>query len=43
MPQIVKCGLIQTSMACAVDETIERIRIANIEKTVGFIEQAGRD
>lgn len=43
MPQIVKCGLIQASMACSVDETIERIRLANVEKTLAFVEQAGRE
>ena len=26
MPRIVKCGLIQTSMACSVDEKVETIR-----------------
>ena len=43
MPRIVKCGLVQTSMACRVEESIETIRSANIEKTLGFIEQAGRE
>src|SRR6187455_2847927 len=43
MPQLVKCGLIQASMACAVDESIETIRDANVEKTLRFVEQAGRE
>jgi beta-ureidopropionase len=43
MPQIVKCGLIQTSMACAVSESLDTIRQANLDKTVGFIEQAARE
>src|SRR5688500_12463767 len=43
MPRLVKCGLIQTSMACAVTESIETIRQANLDKTVGFIERAGRE
>ena len=43
MPQIVKCGLIQTSMACGADESIETIRQANIDKHLGFIERAGRE
>ncbi|MEZ5464266.1 MAG: nitrilase-related carbon-nitrogen hydrolase [Lysobacteraceae bacterium] len=42
MSQVVKCGLIQTSMACSVDESLETIRQANLDKTVGFIEQAGK-
>jgi beta-ureidopropionase len=43
MPRIVKCGLIQTSMACNVDESIETIRTANIDKTLAYVEQAGRE
>ena len=43
MPRIVKCGLIQTSMACGVDESVATIRSANIEKTLAFVEQAGRE
>jgi N-carbamoylputrescine amidase len=43
MPRIVKCGLIQTSMACAVDESMATIRNANIDKTLAFVEQAGRE
>ncbi|HKY04551.1 MAG TPA: nitrilase-related carbon-nitrogen hydrolase [Blastocatellia bacterium] len=36
----VKCGLIQTSNACPVDEPIEKIKQANTEKNLKFIEQA---
>jgi N-carbamoylputrescine amidase len=43
MPNIVKCGLIQTSMACSVDESIPTIRNANVEKTLGFIERAASE
>jgi beta-ureidopropionase len=40
MPRIVKCGLIQASMACSVDEPLATIRQANLDKNVRFIEQA---
>src|SRR5437763_7213814 len=43
MRRIVKCGLIQTSMACKAEESIETIRAANIEKTLAYVEQAGRE
>ncbi|HRQ63582.1 MAG TPA: nitrilase-related carbon-nitrogen hydrolase [Xanthomonadaceae bacterium] len=43
MPRIVKCGLIQTSMACAVDEPIATIREANLNKTLALIEKAGEE
>ena len=43
MPRIVKCGLIQTSMACSVDENLETIREANLNKTLALIEQAGSE
>ncbi len=43
MPNIIKCGLIQTSMACKVDESLPTIREANIDKTLGFVEQAGKE
>ena len=43
MPRIVKCGLIQTSMACGTHESVETIRLANIENTLRFVEQAGRE
>jgi N-carbamoylputrescine amidase len=40
MPRIVKCGLIQASNACSVDEPIEKIKQANIEKNLRFIDEA---
>ena len=40
MPRTVKCGLIQASNACAVDEPIEKIKHENIVKNLAFIEQA---
>ena len=43
MSRIVKCGLIQTSMACAADESIAIIREANINKTLALIEQAAAE
>jgi beta-ureidopropionase len=43
MPQIVKCGLIQATHACATDEKIEVIRDANVEKHLELIDQAGRE
>lgn len=42
MPQIVKCGLIQTSMACAADASLETIRQSNLDKTMQYIEAAGK-
>jgi len=43
MPRIVKCGLIQTSMACAASEPLTIIREANLNKTLELIEQAARE
>ena len=43
MPRIVKCGLIQTSLACAVDEPLATLREASIDKTLGYVEQAARE
>jgi len=43
MPPIVKCGLIQTSMACSVEETTETIREAHIDKHLKLIDQAGSE
>ncbi|MGK2860172.1 MAG: nitrilase-related carbon-nitrogen hydrolase [Thermoanaerobaculia bacterium] len=43
MPRTVKCGLIQTSMACKAEETIETIRTSNLDKTLGFVEQAAKE
>jgi N-carbamoylputrescine amidase len=40
MSRIVKCGLIQAKNACATDEPIERIKQANIQTNLNFIEQA---
>jgi hypothetical protein len=37
MAKIVKCGLIQATNAGAVEEPIEKIKQANIEKNLGFI------
>lgn len=42
MPRIVRCGLIQAKNACPVDEPIERIKQANIDKNMQFIEEAAR-
>jgi beta-ureidopropionase len=41
MTRLVKCGLIQTSLAGSASDPIPAIRQANIDKTVAFIEQAG--
>jgi beta-ureidopropionase len=43
MSRIVKCGLIQTSLAADVTESLETIRNAQIERTLGYIDQAGRE
>jgi beta-ureidopropionase len=40
MPRIVKCGLIQTSNACPIEEPIEKIKQANIAKNLRFIDEA---
>ena len=42
MSRIVKCGLIQTSLAADTSEPIEKIRDAQIERTLGYIDQAGQ-
>jgi len=42
MPRTVKCGLIQCSNAAPTDLPIEDIKRLNIEKHLGFIEQAGQ-
>lgn len=42
MPQVVKCGLIQTSMACAVEESLATIRQTNLDKTMQYIDAAGK-
>jgi beta-ureidopropionase len=43
MPRIVKCGLIQASNACSIDEPIEKIKQANIEKNLQFIDKAAKE
>ncbi|HUP49383.1 MAG TPA: nitrilase-related carbon-nitrogen hydrolase [Thermoanaerobaculia bacterium] len=43
MPRIVKCGLIQTSLAADVSEPIEKIRDAQVERTLRYIDQAGKE
>src|SRR5215212_5663060 len=40
MAKIVKCGLIQAKNACSTDEPIEKIKRANIEKNLKYIEEA---
>ena len=43
MPRIVKAGLIQTTLAASVDEPIETIRDAQVERTLKYIDQAGSE
>jgi len=40
MSRIVRCGLIQATNACSTEEPIEKIKQANIEKTLKFIDEA---
>ena len=42
MPRIVKCGLIQAANACSIEEPIEKIKQANIEKNLHFIDEAAK-
>src|SRR5450759_4105452 len=42
MPRVVPCGLSQASNACSVDEPLKKIREANIEKHMKFLDQAGK-
>jgi beta-ureidopropionase len=42
MSRIVKCGLIQASNACPIDEAIDKIKQSNIEKNVSFIDEAAK-
>jgi beta-ureidopropionase len=42
MPRIVRCGLIQAKNACPIDQPIERIKQANVETNLRFIEEAAR-
>ncbi len=41
MSRIVKCGLIQTSLATSTDQSLDKIREAQLEKTLRFIDEAG--
>jgi beta-ureidopropionase len=43
MARVVKCGLIQASSACSSDEPLKKIREANIEKHMKFLDQAGQE
>ncbi len=43
MSRIVKGGLIQTSLACDTSESLEKIREAQTERTLTYIDQAGRE
>jgi beta-ureidopropionase len=43
MSRIVKGGLIQTSLACDTSESLETIRIAQTERTLKYIDQAGAE
>src|SRR5258708_151810 len=43
MSRIVKCGLIQTSQAASVEESLETIRNAQTERTLKYIDQAGAE
>src|SRR5215510_14436924 len=42
MSRIVKCGLIQASNACSIDEAIDKIKQSNREKNVSFIDEAAK-
>ncbi len=43
MSRIVKGGLIQTSLACDTSESLEKIREAQTERTLQYIDQAGAE
>ena len=43
MPRIVKCGLIQASLAGSASDSLDKIREANVAKHVALIEQAGKE
>ena len=43
MARVVKCGLIQASHAGATDAPLEKIREANLEKHMKFLDQAGKE
>jgi N-carbamoylputrescine amidase len=42
MPRVVKCGLIQASHAGSTEAPLEKIREANIDKHLKFLDQAGK-
>ena len=42
MARVIRCGLIQTSNACSTSEPMHIIKKANIDKVVGFMEEAHR-
>jgi beta-ureidopropionase len=41
MSRLVKCGLIQTTLAGSAEDSLEQIREANIARTLEFVDQAG--
>jgi beta-ureidopropionase len=41
MPRLVKCGLIQTSLAGHASDPLDRLREANVEKTLRYVDEAG--
>ena len=43
MPRIVKAGLIQTSLAIDTNEPLEKIREAQTERTLKYLDQAGQE
>src|SRR5712691_3618694 len=43
MPRIVKAGLIQTTLAAPTSEPLEKIRDAQVERTIKYIDQAGKE
>jgi beta-ureidopropionase len=43
MSRIVKCGLIQTSLAASSSDPIEKIRELQVERTLKFVDQAGSE
>ena len=43
MPRIVKAGLIQTTLAAPTSEPLEKIRDAQVERTLKYIDQAGKE
>ncbi len=43
MARIVRCGLIQATNACSTEESIEKIKQANLEKNLKFISEAASE